>query len=174
MTSIAFHRRFPLARVGDPRQHHPGVLVLKYFGATGWRLGTVATTKTTVLDKHLAALPADVKARLAKGTPRSPTTPSRSRSHSGWWPIRVTWRSTTPLVSQARSRCSWRCSRCSTCWTPRSNTVGRPGPGAPSARRSGRGPRHHARARSAACRLLHRARLPRLRRGTTRPNSAST
>ena len=38
----------------------------KYFGATGWRLGTVATTKTTVLDKHLAALPADVKARLAK------------------------------------------------------------------------------------------------------------
>jgi aspartate 4-decarboxylase len=29
----------------------------KYFGATGWRLGVIATRRDTVLDRHIAALP---------------------------------------------------------------------------------------------------------------------
>jgi aspartate 4-decarboxylase len=36
----------------------------KYFGATGWRLGVVATHKDTVLDRRLAALPEADKAAL--------------------------------------------------------------------------------------------------------------
>lgn len=38
----------------------------KYFGATGWRLGVISTTKNTVLNKLLAQLPADEKQRLAQ------------------------------------------------------------------------------------------------------------
>ncbi|BCF89492.1 MULTISPECIES: bifunctional aspartate transaminase/aspartate 4-decarboxylase [Paraburkholderia] len=33
----------------------------KYFGATGWRLGTIATHKDNILDKLIAELPKDVK-----------------------------------------------------------------------------------------------------------------
>ena len=36
----------------------------KYFGATGWRLGTIATHKDNVLDRLLAELPADTKKEL--------------------------------------------------------------------------------------------------------------
>ena len=36
----------------------------KYFGATGWRLGTIATHKDNVLDRLLAELPADIKKEL--------------------------------------------------------------------------------------------------------------
>lgn len=36
----------------------------KYFGATGWRLGTIATHRDNVLDRLLAELPKDVKAQL--------------------------------------------------------------------------------------------------------------
>ena len=36
----------------------------KYFGATGWRLGTIATHRDNVLDKLLAELPRDVKKEL--------------------------------------------------------------------------------------------------------------
>ena len=36
----------------------------KYFGATGWRLGVVATHRDTILDKQLAALPESDKAIL--------------------------------------------------------------------------------------------------------------
>lgn len=36
----------------------------KYFGATGWRLGTIATHRTNVLDRQLAALPKEQKAEL--------------------------------------------------------------------------------------------------------------
>jgi aspartate 4-decarboxylase len=36
----------------------------KYFGATGWRLGTIATHRDNVLDKLLAELPKDVKKEL--------------------------------------------------------------------------------------------------------------
>ncbi|NLA28857.1 MAG: bifunctional aspartate transaminase/aspartate 4-decarboxylase, partial [Propionibacterium sp.] len=38
----------------------------KYFGATGWRLGAIATAKDTILDEKLAALPAAEKQRLAR------------------------------------------------------------------------------------------------------------
>lgn len=38
----------------------------KYFGATGWRLGLVATSRTTVLDQALAKLPEQTKQRLAQ------------------------------------------------------------------------------------------------------------
>lgn len=38
----------------------------KYFGATGWRLGLVATSRTTVLDRALDALPAATKQRLTR------------------------------------------------------------------------------------------------------------
>jgi aspartate 4-decarboxylase len=36
----------------------------KYFGATGWRLGAIATHRENVLDQQLAALPKDVKKEL--------------------------------------------------------------------------------------------------------------
>jgi len=36
----------------------------KYFGATGWRLGTIATHRDNVLDRLLAALPKEVKQEL--------------------------------------------------------------------------------------------------------------
>jgi aspartate 4-decarboxylase len=36
----------------------------KYFGATGWRLGTIATHRDNVLDKLLGELPKDVKKEL--------------------------------------------------------------------------------------------------------------
>ncbi|HTI16468.1 MAG TPA: bifunctional aspartate transaminase/aspartate 4-decarboxylase [Trinickia sp.] len=36
----------------------------KYFGATGWRLGAIATHRETVLDRLLAELPKDVKKEL--------------------------------------------------------------------------------------------------------------
>ncbi|EKS66951.1 MULTISPECIES: bifunctional aspartate transaminase/aspartate 4-decarboxylase [Caballeronia] len=36
----------------------------KYFGATGWRLGAIATHRDNVLDKQLAALPKDKRAEL--------------------------------------------------------------------------------------------------------------
>ena len=36
----------------------------KYFGATGWRLGTIATHRDNVLDRLLAELPKDVKKEL--------------------------------------------------------------------------------------------------------------
>jgi len=36
----------------------------KYFGATGWRLGVIATHKETILDRRLAALPETQKAML--------------------------------------------------------------------------------------------------------------
>ncbi|SAK75237.1 bifunctional aspartate transaminase/aspartate 4-decarboxylase [Caballeronia ptereochthonis] len=36
----------------------------KYFGATGWRLGTIATHRDNVLDRKLAALPKEQKAQL--------------------------------------------------------------------------------------------------------------
>ena len=36
----------------------------KYFGATGWRLGVVATHKDTIFDKALAELPEDLKKTL--------------------------------------------------------------------------------------------------------------
>jgi aspartate 4-decarboxylase len=36
----------------------------KYFGATGWRLGTIATHKDNVLDRLIAALPEDKKQQL--------------------------------------------------------------------------------------------------------------
>ncbi|WP_321797634.1 bifunctional aspartate transaminase/aspartate 4-decarboxylase [Caballeronia sp. J97] len=38
----------------------------KYFGATGWRLGTIATHKDNILDKLIAELPKDVKKILHK------------------------------------------------------------------------------------------------------------
>jgi aspartate 4-decarboxylase len=38
----------------------------KYFGATGWRLGAVATHRDNVLDKLIADLPADVRKELHK------------------------------------------------------------------------------------------------------------
>ncbi|CAM2154780.1 Bifunctional aspartate aminotransferase and L-aspartate beta-decarboxylase [Pararobbsia alpina] len=38
----------------------------KYFGATGWRLGTIATHRDNVLDKLLAELPKDKKKELNK------------------------------------------------------------------------------------------------------------
>lgn len=37
----------------------------KYFGATGWRLGVIATAKDAIFDEKLAALPEAEKARLA-------------------------------------------------------------------------------------------------------------
>src|ERR1700733_12545913 len=36
----------------------------KYFGATGWRLGVIATHKQNVLDQKLAALPETAKLTL--------------------------------------------------------------------------------------------------------------
>ena len=36
----------------------------KYFGATGWRLGTIATHRDNVLDKLIAELPKDAKKQL--------------------------------------------------------------------------------------------------------------
>ncbi|MDR5817599.1 MULTISPECIES: bifunctional aspartate transaminase/aspartate 4-decarboxylase [unclassified Caballeronia] len=36
----------------------------KYFGATGWRLGTIATHRDNVLDEQIAALPKDARAIL--------------------------------------------------------------------------------------------------------------
>jgi aspartate 4-decarboxylase len=36
----------------------------KYFGATGWRLGTIATHRDNVLDRLLSELPKDVKKEL--------------------------------------------------------------------------------------------------------------
>ncbi|QCP52010.1 bifunctional aspartate transaminase/aspartate 4-decarboxylase [Trinickia violacea] len=38
----------------------------KYFGATGWRLGTIATHRDNVLDRLIAELPKDVKKNLHK------------------------------------------------------------------------------------------------------------
>lgn len=38
----------------------------KYFGATGWRLGLIATSRHTVLDKLLAALPDETKGILQR------------------------------------------------------------------------------------------------------------
>ena len=38
----------------------------KYFGATGWRLGTVATHRDNVLDRLIAELPKDAKKQLHK------------------------------------------------------------------------------------------------------------
>lgn len=38
----------------------------KYFGATGWRLGVIATHKRNVFDEKLAALPEQTKAALAR------------------------------------------------------------------------------------------------------------
>ncbi|SPB12887.1 aspartate aminotransferase [Caballeronia novacaledonica] len=36
----------------------------KYFGATGWRLGTIATHRDNIFDQQLAALPKDQRAQL--------------------------------------------------------------------------------------------------------------
>ncbi|MDU7757625.1 MAG: bifunctional aspartate transaminase/aspartate 4-decarboxylase, partial [Staphylococcus epidermidis] len=38
----------------------------KYFGATGWRLGAIATHKNNVLDDKLSAMPKDIKEELHK------------------------------------------------------------------------------------------------------------
>ena len=38
----------------------------KYFGATGWRLGTIVTKKDNIFDQALAKVPDDVKQRLEK------------------------------------------------------------------------------------------------------------
>lgn len=38
----------------------------KYFGATGWRLATIALSQNNIYDKMISALPADAKARLNK------------------------------------------------------------------------------------------------------------
>jgi aspartate 4-decarboxylase len=47
----------------------------KYFGATGWRLGTIATHSDNVLDRAIAALPDDVKRELDERYSSITTTP---------------------------------------------------------------------------------------------------
>jgi aspartate 4-decarboxylase len=47
----------------------------KYFGATGWRLGAIATHRDNVLDRAIAALPEKVKKELDKRYESITTTP---------------------------------------------------------------------------------------------------
>lgn len=47
----------------------------KYFGATGWRLGAIATHKDNVLDRAIAALPEETKAELDERYGSITTTP---------------------------------------------------------------------------------------------------
>ena len=90
----------------------------KHFGCTGWRLGVVALHEDNVLDRKIAELPeadraalhrryesADHRARDAE-VHRSP---GRRQPRRGPQPHR--------RAVAARSRCRWRCSRCSPCWT---------------------------------------------------------
>jgi aspartate 4-decarboxylase len=51
----------------------------KYFGATGWRLGTIATHKDNVLDRLLAELPADTKKELNHRYESITTEPAKLR-----------------------------------------------------------------------------------------------
>lgn len=49
----------------------------KYFGATGWRLGTIATHRDNILDELIAALPEDEKAILHERYESITTEPDR-------------------------------------------------------------------------------------------------
>ncbi len=49
----------------------------KYFGATGWRLGVIATHRDNIFDDKLAKLPDDQRQQLHKRSTRSPPRPTR-------------------------------------------------------------------------------------------------
>ncbi|MDR5838360.1 bifunctional aspartate transaminase/aspartate 4-decarboxylase [Caballeronia sp. LZ034LL] len=51
----------------------------KYFGATGWRLGTIATHRDNVLDEQIAALPKDARAILHERYESITTEPDKLR-----------------------------------------------------------------------------------------------
>jgi aspartate 4-decarboxylase len=51
----------------------------KYFGATGWRLGAIATHRDNVLDRQLAALPKEQRARLHERYESITTEPDKLR-----------------------------------------------------------------------------------------------
>ncbi len=51
----------------------------KYFGATGWRLGVIATTRDSAVDRQIAALPADTRAALDKRYASLTTEPAKMK-----------------------------------------------------------------------------------------------
>ena len=87
----------------------------KYFGATGWRLGVVATHEDNVLDRHDRGAARRHDARNCDERYGSITTDAArsSSSSTGWWPTAAPSRSTTRPACRRRSRRRWCCSRCS-------------------------------------------------------------
>ncbi len=86
----------------------------KYFGATGWRLGTIATHRDNVLDRLIGELPKAVIARAAcalRVDHHRPRLAEVHRSPGSRQPHRGA--QITRPASRRRSRCRWCCSRCS-------------------------------------------------------------
>ncbi len=95
----------------------------KYFGATGWRLGVIATHKSNLFDAQIAALPdADKKALNERYCVHHHGAGQAAGSSTASWRTAAPWRSTTRRASPRRSRCRWCCSRCSRSWTRRTPT----------------------------------------------------
>jgi aspartate 4-decarboxylase len=85
----------------------------KYFGATGWRLGVVATHRDTILDGRLAALPEADKTMLDERYRSLTAEPRKLKFMTAWSPTAELSLRTTqpgfPRPSRSRSLCS-RCS----------------------------------------------------------------